>query len=576
MVPAKMSFLRNLLTHNHLSPDGETLLPAASKRAAKLHADSTNSSRGASLRDSLANFHSTVIGDKFIAKRRRPDHPKLGVPEWYNENPPPAPRIPGTAAASLPAFTAGNATALHVPKGEKPWLELVLYSHAHAESKTALYHNGAKISGEVRMVLDAPANIRSIDVWVVISSDSTADAFEPPIAALTVNVWNRKNGDPRSATSSEPFKGKFPAGTFVFPFELPALPEETLVKHPIETHAKNMTRIPLPPTYFVSQTLSFWGNIKYIASVNATREGFSAIDNEFDMPFQYVPLCKPLPRVKTSFPYLPTREEWPLHREVLVDVEGILGIQDPAVYTTGQMLEFSLVLYSANPGTLEALGLPSCIEVEFCQADVVAANALDPVAASREARYTKKLATGRAWRGRRPTDDVAVPVYDRMAFLDSYEGDSLHESSESHLGEGKLLSSMHSHKDLDAHYPPLSGHFVRLDGEVRVPACSTPSFRFSNMGREYYLNLLIHHPDYVHISPSGGLVVECPVWYVIDRFAHLPAGTERDFDLMAPAVPVSGSIIPVGSDAVRASVSVGRYTEERRPTSKFVRMSSLS
>ncbi|KAF7344318.1 hypothetical protein MSAN_01912700 [Mycena sanguinolenta] len=511
------------------------------------------------------------------------------------------PLMPGTAVASLPAFTAGNATARYAPEGEKPWLELVLYSHAHPESKTALYHNGAKISGEVRVALDAPANLGSIDVWVVISHDSSADAFKPPIAALTVNVWDHKKGDPRSATSSEPFKGEFPAGIFVFPFELPALPEDTLVKHPIKTHGKNMARVPLPPTYFVSQNLGFWGSIRYIAGVNVTREGLGAIDEEFDMPFLYLPLLKPLPHVKTPFPYISTREEWPFHREVVegwtltpfggrghlhgeaVELEGILGIQDPAVYTAGQMLEFSLVLWSANPRALEALGQPGSVEVEFIQADVYGTNALDPVAASREDEYTKKLATGRAWRADdgRPMNDAPVPVHDLLEFPDPHEGHPLHHSAESHNVEGDLPSRRppspaHSHEDFDAHYPlTMSEHFVRLDGEVRVPACSSPSFRYSNMGREYFLNLTIQHPDYAHISPSGGLVAECPVWYVIDRFPHVLAETKHDFDLMAPAVPVSGSVIPVGPDAVHAPVSVGRYTEERRPTSHIVPMRGL-
>ncbi|KAJ6470438.1 hypothetical protein C8R45DRAFT_423954 [Mycena sanguinolenta] len=239
-----MSFLRNFWKHDQLSSDGEALLPATSKRA-KLYAESIgNPSGGASLiPESLATFYGAVAGKPRIPKRGRPDHSTLGVPEWYTENPPPAPLMPGTAAASLPAFTAGNATALYVPEGEKPWLELVLYSHARSESKTALYHNAAKISGEVRMVIDAPANLGSIDVWVVISSEKTADVFKLPMATLTVNVWNRKKGDPRSATSSEPFKGNFPVGTFVFPFELPALPGDTLVKRPIETHGKVCTSL---------------------------------------------------------------------------------------------------------------------------------------------------------------------------------------------------------------------------------------------------------------------------------------------------------------------------------------------
>jgi hypothetical protein len=54
-----------------------------------------------------------------------------------------------------------------------------------------------------------------------------------------------------------------------------------------------------------------------MAGVNVVRKGLGAIDDEFDMEFQYFPLCKPLPRVKTPFPYLPTREDWPFRRETL-------------------------------------------------------------------------------------------------------------------------------------------------------------------------------------------------------------------------------------------------------------------
>lgn len=74
------------------------------------------------------------------------------------------------------------------------------------------------------------------------------------------------------------------------------------------------------------------------------------------------------------------------------------------------------------------------------------------------------------------------------------------------------------------------------------------------------------------MSPSGaGIMVECPVWYVVDRFAHLASSAEGETRGFG-GLPVSGTEIALGPDAVRASVSVGEYTEERRPTSKFTRM----
>ncbi|KAJ7716998.1 hypothetical protein B0H16DRAFT_447995 [Mycena metata] len=449
---------------------------------------------------------------------------------------------------------------------------------------------------------------------------------------MTVNLWNRKKGDPRSPAGG-PFKGKFPAGTFVFPFELPELPQDTIVKHPDDTKHRNQARVPFPPTYFVSKTMSFWGKIKYTAGVNVVRDGLGDLDEEFDMEMQYLPLAKPLPRVKTPFPYLPTREDWPFNREVLggwtltpfggrgrlgqefVEVEGILGVQEPAVYTAGQLLEFSLLLWSTSALALEALGQPGAIEVGFYKADIFAANVLDPRTSSRTNRYFNKLATGRSWRtdDGQPTEGAPPPGLRRvvlpahwaahkpppiagsgphqhqhhipdalpahkleMLTEEEDESGTLAESTQSKEG-GETIHVVNAHRvpsleDLDAaDEGHEEDHFVRLDGEVRVPVCSHPSFRFTNMGREYVLHLLIKHPQYTQLSPKeAGLIAETPILYVLDRFAHLPPHARGAQDLAT--LPVTGTVIPVGSDAVRAPVSVGSYTEEPRPTNKFKRM----
>ncbi|KAJ7645029.1 hypothetical protein DFH06DRAFT_1425667 [Mycena polygramma] len=597
-----MSLLRDVLKRKNASPDSP--LPTTSKRSVKRYASSIKSSGGASMRSlagSMLSFYSAMTGSSGtrVPKRRLPDISKLGVPEWYAENPPPPSPMPGTAAASsAPAFTSGNASVLYVPEGEKQWLGLVLYSHARPESKMAVYHNAAKVTGEVRMVLDAPTNLGSIDVWVVIASDSANDNFKPPITAMKVMVWNRKMGDPRSTTAGgAPFTGKFPAGSFVFPFELLALPQDTLVKNPDDTKKRNQARVPLPPTYFVSKVLGFWGSVKYVAGVNVVREGLGAINDEFDMEFQYLPLAKSLPRVKTPFPYLPGRTGPSPARgrlgEQFAEVEGILGIQEPAVYTAGQIVEFSLLLWSANPRALEALGRPGAVEVGFFKADVFAANSLDPITASRRDRYTGKLAEGRIWLADdgRPADDVHAPQTLMLKLPVQWtgpKGSPLGSGShESYHAKGAMPARMQevhaadvgdedatladasteseadskhrapsptpSFEDLDVEDPHQTDHFVRLDGEVRVPTCSHPSFRYHNMGREYYLNLLIRHPQYSHMSPSGvGIVAECPVWYVVDRFAGRSAEVKTpDFG----ELPVSGTEIALGPDAVRVSSS---------------------
>jgi hypothetical protein len=245
------------------------------------------------------------------------------------------------------------------------------------------------------------------------------------------------------------------------------------------------------------------------------------------------------------------------------------------------------VLWSGDLRALEALGQPGAVEVGLYRADVFAANALDPRADTRGDQYTTKIAMGRAWRtvDGRPAGDVLDTAVHAVA-----GGDETSTSGESQDTDAvRAPSPTPSLEDLNAadeHHT--DDHFVRLDGEVCIPACTCPSFRYTHMGREvclllptclranvalqYFLNILIRHPHYEHISPSGaGLTAECPVWYVVgDRFAHAhpPSGLEHDLT----ALPVNGSIVPVGPDAVRAPVSIGAYTQEKRPTSKFARM----
>jgi len=54
--------------------------------------------------------------------------------------------MPGTAPASpAPVYTRGTGAILHARnEGEKPWLGLVMYSHAPAEGVMPMYHTGGK------------------------------------------------------------------------------------------------------------------------------------------------------------------------------------------------------------------------------------------------------------------------------------------------------------------------------------------------------------------------------------------------------------------------------------------------
>lgn len=90
--------------------------------------------------------------------------------------------------------------------------------------------------GEVRMKLDKPETIASIDAWVcyqlnfnkkcysleqklVVKSTSVLDIAGDRLVNQHVILWAPERGDPRSSSLDEnlqSFKGKFPAGTFIF------------------------------------------------------------------------------------------------------------------------------------------------------------------------------------------------------------------------------------------------------------------------------------------------------------------------------------------------------------------------
>ncbi|KAJ6543955.1 hypothetical protein B0H19DRAFT_1076149 [Mycena capillaripes] len=642
-----MSLLRDVLKRGKPSPNGpDAKLPLSSKRSIKSYASSIKSSGGASMRslaESMFSFYSAVTGSgPRVPKRRRADYSRLGVPEWYAEDPPPLQDMPGTAPPSeMPPFAIAHSTVMHATDaGVQPWLGVVLYSHALASNPMPMYHNAAKITGEVRMFLDKPTALSSIDVWFVLKSDSVVDVLKPPILSMTANLWNRKKGNPNAMASSAPFKGKFPAGTFVFPFEFDALPEDTVVKHPDEERRKNKGRVPLPPTYFLAVVGGFSGNIKHTVGVNVTREGITAVDEEFDVDVQYLPLSRALPRVKTPFPYLPTREDWPFAREVvggwtltpfggrgrlgeeIVEIEGILGIQEPAVYTAGQMLQFSLMLWSANPLALEALAQPGAIEVGYYKSDLFSLDALNPKNSSRKNRRLERLAEGRIWLTDvgKPADDAPAPECALVKLPEPSAGPKSPTSPGAGLGAGSSrvkgapssrMQQVWVADSADADDATLGGdasdgatltgkkeedeerapsptpsfeglddlpdpeRVVRLDGELRVPACSHPSFRYASMAREYILHLLIRHPQYSHISPTGtGIIAEVPIWYVLNRFGHLPPGVAQEV-VDYGTLPVKGSVIPVGEDAICMPSSAGHVTTQKRPTFRAQRVAAF-
>ncbi|KAJ7173582.1 hypothetical protein C8R46DRAFT_117289 [Mycena filopes] len=341
-----------------------------------------------------------------------------------------------------------------------------------------------------------------------------------------------------------------------------------------------------------------------------------------DMIMQYIPLMRPLPRVRTPFPFLASREDWPFKRESIggwvlspfggrgrigteiVEIEGLLGVQDPALYTAGQVLEFGLVLWSKSAKAMKLLGQPAAVSVGYFKADFLpSSEALRPRAQSRQTRTMQRTAEGRVWvaDAGRPREGAPVPELVSLDLAANGAGPSTSSFSSSPSsappsppqlrratgsrmqsvwtadgdeervvdGEGhtkETSSPTHSIEELDD-MQGTDEYFQRLDGELRIPPCRPVSYRYTNIGREYSLQLHITHPQYAHISPTGpGLLAEVPIWYVSDRaLKGGPAALNQDPAYLS-ALPMKGATIPVDGDVgvVRWPRVVGQRATEGR------------
>ncbi|KAJ7626323.1 hypothetical protein DFH06DRAFT_1228559 [Mycena polygramma] len=449
-----------------------------------------------------------------------------------------------------------------------------------------MYHNQAKVAGEIRLCLEKTKSISSIDVWL------TAIAPAGQILNLTANVWNRHKGNPlHPRQKPEHFKGKFPQGTYVFPFEMPPLPKFVPVTHPDNDTRKTKGLVPLPPS----------GKINYTCGVGVRRDSVNGINEDMDMILQYIPLMRVPPRPRTPFPFLASREDWPFKRESLggwvltpfggrgrigtqiVEVEGMLGVQDPAVYTAGQTLEFELLLWSKSAQALQLLGQPAAVGVGYYKADFMpSSEALRPREQSRLTRTLECMVAGHAWvaesgrpRGGEPVPElVSLDLGTSAALKAKRPGGSRMQSwaaendqaTETSGGEDADEDSIDALDDGQE-----TGHFQRLAGEVRIPACRPVSYRYTEIGREYSLQLHLAHPQYAHISPTGpGLVAEVPIWYVADRALNAGPAALNDNPAYLAALPLKGATIPAGADAVRWPRSVGEHaTQGRGGKAKF-------
>lgn len=261
-----MSLLRNVLKKNTATTDDvPTLLSEKSRQGLRImaaknvkKAADTKSVGGVSVYSvrsiaaSMASFTSTLFGQR-VPKRRRPDVSTLGLPKWYNKDPPEPIEVPGTEIMDLTGqpYTAAHATSMRQQGADElspPYLTVVLYSHATPEVQRARYFNDgtsslvnfvkytdklsiATVKGQLRLRLPKRETIASIDIWVgiitaahcrsssnvtryqcICTSESNFNALDCSVLNYHANLWSRETN--KIATIK---KGHFPENqTFVF------------------------------------------------------------------------------------------------------------------------------------------------------------------------------------------------------------------------------------------------------------------------------------------------------------------------------------------------------------------------
>lgn len=204
----------------------------------------------------------------------------------------------------------------------------------------------------------------------------------------------------------------------------------------------------------------FVGNITYMIGLDVKRGRFELGDelsfiycrhqffwmlNEslfsyrLDVKFAYSPRARPIPQTVIPLPLLPTKEDWPISREVvggwnltsfggrgrfrdeMTEIEGIvsksvksnqqncclclcpfiqLSVQSPPVHYAGLdvTIPFTLTLHSTNSAAIQALADPSAIKVTFERSEVYGPDALAPRTIARKNRVVKLLSVGKIWK----------------------------------------------------------------------------------------------------------------------------------------------------------------------------------
>ncbi|KAG9080593.1 hypothetical protein FRC06_006381 [Ceratobasidium sp. 370] len=199
----------------------------------------------------------------------------------------------------------------------------------------------------------------------------------------------------------------------------------------------------------------------------------------------------------------------------MVEVEGLLGIRDPAVAHPGDELEVVLLLWSDHPEVVGELAKPDSVELSFIRTSILGSDALVPTRRVRKNRqvWPQEHVAGRVW------DDEGG---EKIGYIDD-------------AASMPILHRDNREKEEQLPSPTLSTEDVKRGGRW---SCREAAWICTPI--EYLVHVLIRHPNYNHVSPPApGIEGKVPVWVVTGPRVVVPlnaksqsflkvAGKQRD------------------------------------------------
>ncbi|KAF8521935.1 hypothetical protein BU17DRAFT_64663 [Hysterangium stoloniferum] len=635
-----MSLLKDALNKkaamNKTAPPNN--LPISSRKTFNnKDAASIRSSSGATLRsvrsvaESVASFYSLFTGGNRVPKRRRAEVSRMGAPKWYHGDAPFPSDMPGTAPEDQGGpFTTAHAVSdsnLNGPD-RRATSSIILYNYSPPNAHRARYFNESKIQGEIWLKFDKPTTLTAVDVWLYGKAESVIKLVGKPLVVFHANLYrSTQHGllggliNHTTTTLSSPGipeDGHFPPGTYIFPFEFPSLPRFVKVKPPPKiwtwTRPEGVHR-------------GFEGAISYGVGLNIEYGMELTPAAELDIPFSYYPRVRPTPREDVPFPFIPAREDWPFQREVIggwtitpfggrgrfqgeiIELEGLLGVQTPEVYSPGQKIKYGLLLWSSSTAALEALSHPDSFDVVFSQSEIYGTDSLKPRNSARRNRTLIRLSQGRIWK----TDD-GPPVDETMPQLrpapliykapgptmktasrDGKKSPLVSPTTPTTLARQSAPSALQNSVTADEITEPysllpkaddsisLSETLVNRELTItteeetnKEARSSSPTPALKELDEADIVEKVVRLDGDVMVMRGIGIQAETPIWIV----TLPPRGKDEPETVKAKEVettdlsllPITGTALDVGPNPIRAAKVLGAVTTKERPSWRLQRL----